>query len=123
MIKSQLSFDTLRAANVARDKLWDPFGKLDASFRGVEFAGEAGEVCNVIKKLERERLGLRGSRDTVAHLTEELADTIICADLIAMAYRIDLAHAVGWKFNATSEKMKLPVMIGAGNLVIEEKMS
>jgi NTP pyrophosphatase (non-canonical NTP hydrolase) len=122
MIKSQLSFDTLRKANISRNKFWDSGNALDASFRGVEFAGEAGEVCNVIKKLERERLGLRGSRDTVAHLAEELADTIICADLIAMAYRIDLAHAISWKFNATSENMKLPVMIGAGDLVIEEEM-
>jgi len=39
-------------------------------FRGVELGGEAGEALNVIKKLERERLGWRGSRAT----PEQLAD-------------------------------------------------
>jgi NTP pyrophosphatase (non-canonical NTP hydrolase) len=52
---------------------------LSLAYKGNELAGEAGEACNVIKKLERERLGMPGSRDTVAHLAEELADVIICA--------------------------------------------
>jgi NTP pyrophosphatase (non-canonical NTP hydrolase) len=98
--------DTLRAANVARDKEWGA-GAVTPSFRGVELAGEVGEACNVVKKLERERLGLRGSRDTVEHLAEELADVVICADLIAMDFGIDLDAAVRAKFNATSEKVGL----------------
>lgn len=77
------------------------------SFKGNELAGEVGEACNVIKKIERERLGIAGSRDTVEHLAEELADVIICADLIAMAEGIDLGVAVARKFNATSAKVGL----------------
>lgn len=97
-------YHTLRSANVARQHEWcDASGAVpDLSFRGNELAGETGEVCNVIKKLERARHGWRGSRDTVEHLAEELADVIICADLVAIAAGIDLNAALSRKFNATS---------------------
>lgn len=104
-------FDTLAGANKARDALWDPEHKISPLFRAVECAGEVGEVMNVIKKLEREKMGLRGSRDTIEHLAEELADGIICLSLIAMQYGIDLDDAVVRKFNATSEANKLPVLL------------
>lgn len=108
---SDLTLNALRHANLERQALWCPEQVPDLAFRGVELAGEAGEVCNVIKKLERERLGWRGSRDTVEHLAEELADVIICADLIAIAAGIDLSAAVRAKFNATSEKVGLPTRL------------
>lgn len=97
----------LRDANIARQNEWDSDNRITLAYRGNELAGEVGEACNVIKKLERERLGIRGSRDTVQHLAEELADVVICADLIAMAEGIDLDAAVANKFNATSEKVGL----------------
>lgn len=77
-------YDTLREANVARQKIWDPGDVVDIDWRCNEFMGEVGEVCNVIKKLYRERVGLPGSRDTVDHLAEELADVMICLDLVLM---------------------------------------
>lgn len=98
----------LRRANLARQQEWDPNDQITLAYRGNELAGEVGEACNVIKKIERERLGINGSRDTVAHLAEELADVVICADLIAMHEGIDLlGTAVPAKFNATSEKVGL----------------
>jgi NTP pyrophosphatase (non-canonical NTP hydrolase) len=97
-----LSFHALREANAARQLEWDADNKLTLAYRGNEFAGEAGEVCNVIKKLERERMGIRGSRDTVEHLAEELADAVMTADLIANQAGIDLAAAIVRKFNLTS---------------------
>lgn len=103
---------TLREANVARQLEWDPSDKITLPFRGVELAGEVGEACNVIKKLERERLGLPGSRDTLEHLAEELADTVISADLTAMSAGIDLKAAVQKKFNDTSVKMGLHTRLG-----------
>jgi len=102
-----LIFFDLREANQSRQAEWDPDASISLEYRGNELAGEVGEACNVIKKLARERLGIRGSRDTVDHLAEELADVIICADLIAMAEGIDLTRAVADKFNATSEKVGL----------------
>lgn len=98
----------LREANVTRDIEWNGEGpRLDAAFRGVELAGEVGEACNVIKKLERARRGLKGSKDTLEHLGEELADIVICVDLVAMTYGLDLSEAIRNKFNATSEKVGL----------------
>jgi NTP pyrophosphatase (non-canonical NTP hydrolase) len=102
---------TLRAANEARQKEWDPENKITLAFRGIELAGETGEACNLIKKLERERLGLRGSRATMADLASELADVVICADLIAMHEGIDLVAAVQDKFNETSRKQGLKTMM------------
>jgi NTP pyrophosphatase (non-canonical NTP hydrolase) len=97
-----LTFQELRTANAARQLEWDEDNQLTLAYRGNEFAGEAGEVCNVIKKLERERMGIRGSRDTVEHLAEELADAVMTADLIANQAGIDLSAAIVKKFNATS---------------------
>lgn len=98
---------TLREANRARQAEWDPGKQITLEYRGNELAGETGEACNIIKKLARERLGIRGSRATVQELADELADVVICADLIALAEGIDLDAAVAAKFNATSAKMGL----------------
>lgn len=102
-----VTYRNLMDANEARQKEWDPGKVIDASYRGNELAGETGEACNVIKKLERERLGIRGSRATIDQLADELADVICCASLIALHYGIDLDAATVRKFNAVSERMGL----------------
>lgn len=102
-----MSFSKLRAANAKRQKEWDRDYQITLSYRGTELGGEVGEALNIIKKLERERLGIKGSRATLDDLAEELADVIICCDLIAMATGIDLTGAVEKKFNKTSEKVGL----------------
>ena len=99
-----LTISRLQAAHIERQEEWCPDQKPDLSFRGNELGGEAGEAQNVIKKLERERLGWRGSRDTVEHLAEELADVVHTATLCAITAGIDLEPAVLKKFNDTSEK-------------------
>lgn len=104
-------YTSLRAANAARQLEWDADNQITAAYRGNELAGEVGEACNVIKKLERERMGIRGSKASVAELADELADVLICADLIALHYGIDLEAAVARKFNATSEKVGLSTML------------
>lgn len=107
MTQAITEHSTLRAANLARQAEWDKDDRITAAYRGNEMAGEVGEACNVIKKLERERLGIRGSRASVDQLAEELADVVICADLIAMSFGIDLDMAIAHKFNLTSEKVGL----------------
>jgi len=97
----------LRAANVERQKEWDTHGALTLEFYGVELAGEVGEACNIIKKLARTRLGIRGSQATLKELADELADVVICADLVALSAGIDLNAALIRKFNATSQKYRL----------------
>jgi len=97
-----LTFAELRKANADRQKEWDAHRKLTSTFFAIELAGEVGEVCNVVKKLEREREGIPGSRATLADLAEELADVITVADLLAERYGIDLETAITHKFNTVS---------------------
>jgi NTP pyrophosphatase (non-canonical NTP hydrolase) len=106
-----MDLDDLRNANLTRQREWDPADTITLAYRGNELAGEVGEACNIIKKLERARLGIRGSRATTEMLAEELADVVICLDLIAMQARIDLGAAVREKFNGTSEKYGLATRI------------
>lgn len=101
----------LRAANIARDKQWNPNKILTLSFRGNELGGEIGEAQNILKKLERERLGLVGSRATPEALAEELSDGMICLDLIAMEFDIDMVQAIIRKFNKTSSERHLSVFL------------
>lgn len=97
----------IRTANLARHVEWAKGNDIPLSFRGVELAGEVGEACNEIKKLERTRIGIAGGKEGLADLKEELADVLICVDLIAMDLEIDLGEAVRSKFNKTSEKLGL----------------
>jgi len=106
-----LSLYSLRLANIERDKEWNPNKKLTPLFRATELGGETGEALNVVKKLERERLGIKGSRATINQLAGELSDILICVDLLAMEYDIDLTQALRNTFNATSEKQNLSVKI------------
>lgn len=106
-----ISLAALQNAHIERQEEWCPDQKPDLSFRGNELGGECGEAQNVIKKLERERHGWRGSRDTVEHLAEELADVIHCAILVAITAGIDIERATVEKFNATSEKNGLATRI------------
>lgn len=114
MASDTLTFAELRAVNVSRAGRWHPGGIGDWSLSdwAVAMAGEVGEVCNVVKKLNRERDGLVGN--TVAEdelrsaLAAELADTLIYLDLLAARAGIDLAAAVVAKFNKVSEKNGFP---------------
>lgn len=112
-LSARLDLADLHAANIARQAEWCPEQVPDLSFRGNELGGECGEAQNVIKKLERERLGWRGSRATLDDLGQELADVVICADLCAVTAGIDLAAVVRAKFNATSEKIGLSTRLEA----------
>ncbi len=102
-----MNFDSLRKSNQLRHQEWAGGKSLPLAFRGVELGGEAGEACNEIKKIERIRLGIAGGKEDLQALAEELADVIICVDLIAMDLEIDLADAVRAKFDKTSDKYGL----------------
>jgi len=89
------TLERLQEKSTVRQREWDTNDDIDLVYRGNELAGEVGEACNVMKKLARERLGIRGSRATVEQLAEELADVIICSSLIANAENVDLAEEYG----------------------------
>jgi len=92
--------------NQKRHAEWANGGDVPLSFRGLELAGEAGKGCNELKKLERVRLGLVGGKEDINGLRKELADVLICVDLITMGLGIDLGEALKAKFNKTSEKYR-----------------
>lgn len=102
-----MTLNKLREANAIRDKEWDPEGELNGLFEAVALGGECGEALNVVKKMERERMGLVGSRANLNDLGSELADIIICVDNLARYYGLNLNYWVPAKFNATSEKYGL----------------
>lgn len=116
MTNMPLSFDALRAANIARQAEWPGAENVDLAFRGLELSGEIGELCNILKKLVRLQRGIKGTteeRDALmAEAFDELADAVICLDLIGMELGIDLAHALIFKFNRTSIKHKLKTRLG-----------
>lgn len=111
-----ITYDTLAEANAARQLEYGGAGSegtLSLAYWGNAIAGEVGELCNVIKKLERERLGLAGSRDTIEHLVEEIADVKIYLALLEADLGIDGDAAVVAKFNATSVKLGFKTRLGA----------
>ena len=109
--KANINFDSLRLSNITRQKEWNTGTEnLTLSYRGNELAGEVGELCNVLKKIERERIGIIGSRATKQDAIDEIADVVICADLIAEDLGINLAEAVKQKFNKTSIKYEFKTM-------------
>ncbi|WP_293921062.1 hypothetical protein [Sphingobium sp. UBA5915] len=77
-------------------------------FDALELGGEVGELLNVVKKLEREQRGWRGSRAAPEDFADECGDVLICLDKLARRMGVDLAEATARKFNATSEKVGLP---------------
>lgn len=99
--------------NLQRCLKWHPAGidSWSLSDWAVAAAGEMGEACDVIKKLNRLRDGLVGNKagqqDVLAlnvALGDEIADAVIYLDLLAQRAGLSLARCVAKKFNAVSER-------------------
>ena len=112
---TDLTFDQLTAQNVPRAIAWhseaDALAGPSSAWTGADWSnamgGECGEAQNVVKKLRRIETGLYRKDGLTAEqllekLGEELADTIIYADLLAHHYGIDLPAAIITKFNSVS---------------------
>lgn len=97
----------LHAVCAERQKEWAE-GDVEPLFFATEFGGEAGEILNEVKKLERERRGWRGSRTTVDKLGTELGDGLITLVNLANVYGINLEDVATAKFNESSAKNDLP---------------
>lgn len=109
-------FTHVREVNVERCNVWHPRGinSWSPADWGIAVMGEAGEMCNVIKKLKRLEDGLGNKQgphtreEAVAMLADEIADTFTYLDLLAASFGIDLLEAVRSKFNRISERQGLP---------------
>lgn len=97
---SDLSFARLRAVNVRRcEAVFHDIDAWSPTDWACAMAGEAGEACNLIKKLRRGE-----SIDHVA-IGYELADVVIYADLLAARLGLDLGEMVRQKFNIVSGRV------------------
>lgn len=117
---SDLTFRAVTEANVARCDRWHKGGLNDWSVAdwAVAMAGECGEVCNAVKKLRRveddianisdEGRLLATREEAIAKIGEELADTFLYLNLLAVRLNINLDEQIAAKFNATSERYGFP---------------
>jgi NTP pyrophosphatase (non-canonical NTP hydrolase) len=108
-----MKFSDLREANITRQKEWPGNDQADIAFRGLEVAGEFGEVAEALKKYLRGTRGIKGSTADLQDVANEMADAIIALDLLADQMGIDLGAAVTRKFNATSQKYGLETRLPA----------
>jgi NTP pyrophosphatase (non-canonical NTP hydrolase) len=76
------------------------FGKEYASYWGCALAGEVGEACNLIKKMERDNLEIKDN------LKEELADIFIYTELLAQYFGIDLEKEILKKLEVIEKRRK-----------------
>jgi len=115
----ELKFSTLRAANVTRcERIFHSLGNWSVAEWAVAMAGECGEVCNAVKKFRRLSDSTNTAKDpqtaseAIDDIAEELADTVIYADLLAARLGIDLGKAVREKFDAVSALRKYAGRLG-----------
>lgn len=117
-----MTFKAFSEINASRCARWHPIKSWSLSDWATATAGELGEACNIIKKLNRHRdsvVGNTGKDADEAYLREclakELADTFTYLDLLATAAGIDLGKAVVDKFNEVSRKHGMPERIEHGD--------
>ena len=97
-----LTFAEFSAMNRERCHQW--MGSGDTLHHHViGLAGEVGELCNEVKKVDRAARGVPGGKSD-GDVAGEIADVLIYLDLVAMHLDVDLEAAVVKKFNATSVK-------------------
>jgi NTP pyrophosphatase (non-canonical NTP hydrolase) len=113
---TDLTFAEVARVNRLRCERWNP-GFPDDGWTGADWsnalAGEAGEACNVVKKLRRDECGkaqaVAGTRpELLTKLSTEIGDTFIYLDLLAQFYGLDLATCVVETFNRVSVREGFP---------------
>lgn len=105
---NELKFNTLRKANVERcEDAFFPLSSKDGPWWGNAMAGECGEACNVVKKIDRDGL----TDQLLQDLAYELADLVTYADLLAARFGIDLGAAITEKFNIVSLRRRSTITL------------
>lgn len=106
---TKMLFTHLREANIARcNDVYEGLNQWSPTDWACAMAGECGEACNKVKKLRRLEGGDTHTFETeielIKQIGEEIADTIIYADLLAARLGIDLEKAIKDKFNKVSKE-------------------
>ena len=117
-----MKLSVLRVANVKRcEEVFHPLHHWSPTDWACAMAGEAGEVCNAVKKLRRLADGTNTAKDPqnesdcLKAIGKELADTIIYCDLLAARLGLDLSFEIESKFNEVSRRMNSAVRLGSVN--------
>ncbi|MEW8194583.1 MAG: MazG-like family protein [Candidatus Thiodiazotropha sp.] len=113
-----MELSILRLANIERcEEVFHPLNDWSPTDWACAMAGEAGEVCNAVKKLRRLDDGANTEKDpqteaeALHDIGAELADTIIYCDLLAARLGLDLSVEIQAKFNKVSRRMNSKVRI------------
>ena len=113
-----MKLSILRMMNVQRcEEVFHPLNDWTPTDWACAIAGEAGEVCNAVKKLRRLADGTNTAKDpqteseAIKAIGAELADTIIYCDLLAARLGLDLSVEVQAKFNEVSRRMNSTVRL------------
>lgn len=118
--KQPLTLDVMTDIHMARSRWLDKHRSPDSgrneglggSWRLTEWtnaiAGEAGEACNIAKKIRRGDFLFHELPGAYADLVEELADVLAYLNLTCGHFGMDLEDAVVHKFNQSSEKFGYP---------------
>src|SRR5262245_58799368 len=102
--------------NQARPRQWHK-GSLEAwivADWSNAMAGEAGEVCNAVKKLRRIETGVQQvvgpqtREEAIAKIATEIGDTYLYLDLLAQHLEINIEDAIRDTFNRVSEREGFP---------------
>lgn len=104
--------EEISKANRERAEAWHvgATGEWNAADWSNAMAGEAGEVCNAVKKLRRIECGLAQAKgphtreEALAEIATEIGDTFLYLDLLASHLGIDLGDAIRETFNRVSDR-------------------
>lgn len=108
-----MDLEQFSKVNAERARMWHNGGLIDWSIAdwAVAMAGEAGEVCNMVKKYNRVRDSLHSNNPKPfdwRQLADEIGDTFCYLDLLATRCGMTLEECVRTKFNKISEREGLP---------------
>ena len=112
--KSPLTFDEFSAVSRERSKVWHKGTHWSVVDWSNALAGEAGEVCNAVKKLRRLEDGMVQSKgpktreQAVQDIADEIGDVYAYLDLLAEHLGLRMADCVRHKFNEVSERENFP---------------
>lgn len=117
---AKLTFDYVIKKSLSRSTRWHngSIDKWSISDWAVALAGEVGELCNAVKKLNRIETGaaninspgrqLETREAAIIAIAEELADVFLYMPMLAARIGVDLRAEIVKKFNATSAKYNFP---------------
>lgn len=113
-----LTFSDLAIANLHRALVWHKGGLEEWSIAdwAVAMAGEAGEVCDAVKKLRRIQCSVESNNSrqpinaeaAMSAIAQEIGDTAVYLDLLAQRCGLSLADCIRNTFNRISDREGLP---------------